>query len=353
MRTLVTGGAGYIGSHTVRELSRAKESPVVFDSLITGHRESVPGATFVLGDLSDKALLEQVMVSQSIEAIIHFAAFAYVGESVKDPCKYYLNNVKNTLNLLEVALKLNVRYFVFSSSCATYGEPDQTPITEEHPQNPINPYGTSKFMVEKILSDYSRAYDFNYVSLRYFNAAGADPSGEIGEDHTPETHLLPLTIKAALDLDKGISGQPDSPGLHVFGRDYPTRDGTCIRDYIHVNDLATAHTLALDYLSCGNSSNVFNLGNEKGASVLEVINAVQTVTGLKVPFRYSGKREGDPAILVSSSKKVRAELGWKPEKGELEEIVQTAWNWHKKNPEGFKDKKASTGTSSLPAGHGA
>ena len=318
---LVCGGAGYIGSHVNKLLTSRGYETVVFDSLIYGHREAVKWGTFIQGDLKNISDIEDVFQSHPIEAVLHFAAFAYVGESVKEPEKYYYNNIVNTLNLLQVMKKYGCRKIVFSSSCATYGEPDTMPITEDMPQNPINPYGFTKLAVERILKDYHDAYDLEYAVLRYFNAAGADPDGEIGESHDPETHIIPLVLDAA-------SGK--RPDIKVFGTDYPTPDGSCVRDYIHVSDLAEAHLLALNYLKKGGESDCFNLGNEKGTSVLEVVNAVRSITGQDFPVILAPRRPGDPAILVGSSEKARKILGWEPQFTDIKTIVHHAWKWHQK-----------------------
>ena len=321
MAILVCGGAGYIGSHVNKMLNRMGYDTVVFDNLVYGHREAVKWGKFVRGDLKNPEEIEAVFDACPIEAVMHFAAYAYVGESVTDPEKYYFNNVACTLNLLRAMRGHGCNKIIFSSTCATYGEPERVPITEDMPQNPINPYGASKLMVERILSDYGTAYGLRSVALRYFNAAGADPEGEIGEDHNPETHLIPLVLDAA-------SGK--RPDIKVFGTDYPTRDGSCIRDYIHVEDLAKAHILALQYLQNGGASERFNLGNERGTSVLEVIEAVKKVTGRDFKVTLSDRRSGDPATLVGSSDKVKAVLGWEPQYAEIETIVEHAWKWHEK-----------------------
>lgn len=294
---------------------------VVFDNLVYGHREAVKWGKFVRGDLKNPEEIEAVFDACPIEAVMHFAAYAYVGESVTDPEKYYFNNVACTLNLLRAMRGHGCNKIIFSSTCATYGEPERVPITEDMPQNPINPYGASKLMVERILSDYGTAYGLRSVALRYFNAAGADPEGEIGENHDPETHLIPLVLDAA-------SGKRSD--IKVFGTDYPTRDGSCIRDYIHVEDLAKAHILALQYLQNGGASERFNLGNERGTSVLEVIEAVKKVTGKDFKVTLSDRRPGDPATLVGSSDKVKAVLGWEPQYAEIETIVEHAWKWQEK-----------------------
>jgi UDP-glucose 4-epimerase len=321
---LVTGGAGYIGSHAVLTLQQAGYDVIVLDNLVYGHRdivEQVLQAELVIGDTSDRSLLDQLFQNRHIAGVMHFAAYAYVGESVTDPAKYYRNNVIGTLTLLEAMLAASVKKFVFSSTCATYGVPKTVPIPEDHPQAPINPYGASKLMVERILTDFSAAYDLRSVYFRYFNAAGADPAGRIGEDHTPETHLIPLTLLTALGKRDFIS---------VYGTDYPTPDGTCIRDYIHVSDLATAHVLGLEYLLSGGSTEVFNLGNGNGFSVKQVIDAAQQVTGRSIAVKESDRRPGDPPALVGSSEKAQAVLSWKPQYADLHEILAHAWNWHQR-----------------------
>lgn len=318
MAILVCGGAGYIGSHVNKALNRMGYETVVFDNLVYGHREAVKWGTFVQGDLENREQIEAVFQRFSIEAVFHFAAYAYVGESVLDPGKYYGNNVANTLNLLNVMKTHGCDKIIFSSTCATYGEPERVPITEDMPQAPINPYGASKLMVERILKDYGSAYGLKYAVLRYFNAAGADPEGALGEDHDPETHLIPLILEAA-------SGK--RPDVKVFGTDYPTRDGSCIRDYIHVEDLASAHILALKHLQSGGASDFFNLGNTLGTSVLEVIDAVRRVTGRDFTVTRVGRRDGDPAQLVGSSEKAQKILGWKPKYADIDVIVAHAWKW--------------------------
>jgi UDP-glucose 4-epimerase len=319
---LVTGGAGYIGSHTNKELNKAGYETLVVDNLIYGHEDFLKWGQLEKVDLRDLNGIKDIFESYSIETVMHFAAFTHVGESVEDPQKYYLNNLRNTLNLLQVMLEFKVKKLVFSSTCATYGNPLEIPLTEEHPQNPINPYGRGKFMVEQVLEDYSSAYDLQYVSLRYFNAAGADPEGEIGERHHPETHLIPLILDAAIGRREDIK---------IFGTDYDTPDGTCIRDYIHVTDLADAHLKALKYLEAGGKSQVFNLGNGNGFSVREVINTAQNVTGREIKVTETNRRQGDPPILVSSSHKAKKLLGWKPKYDDLSQIISTAWHWHKKD----------------------
>lgn len=321
MAILVCGGAGYIGSHVNKFLNRKGYETVVFDNLVYGHREAVKWGTFVKGDLSSEEDIESVFQQHEIDAVFHFAAYAYVGESVTEPEKYYYNNVANTLNLLKVMRQHGCNKIIFSSTCATYGEPERVPITEDMPQNPINPYGATKLMMERIFKDYHTAYGLEFVVLRYFNAAGADPEGEIGESHNPETHIIPLVLDAA-------SGKRED--IKVFGTDYDTKDGSCIRDYIHVYDLATAHLLALHHLEQGKESHFFNLGNELGTSVLEVIDSVKKVTGREFKVTLTDRRPGDPAKLVGSSRKAQDILGWKPVYGEIDKIVEHAWKWHEK-----------------------
>jgi UDP-glucose 4-epimerase len=318
---LVVGGAGYIGSHACKELFRQGYNPIVFDNLVYGHKNFIKWGEFLLGDLNNIDQIRLVFDKYKFDAVMHFAAFAYVGESVKDPQKYYQNNVVATLNLLNVMKEYNVNKFIFSSTCATYGNPEYLPIDEKHPQNPINPYGMSKLMVENILKDYSIAYDFRFVSLRYFNASGCDVDGEIGEFHDPETHLIPLILDAALGKRESIK---------VFGTDYDTKDGSAVRDYIHVVDLANAHILALTYLLEDGGSEIFNLGNGIGFSVNEVIECVKNVTGSSFKVEYVGRRSGDPAVLIGSSEKISSMLGWSPSYFKLDDIISTAWEWHRK-----------------------
>lgn len=321
---LVTGGAGYIGSHAVLALQQAGYQVVVLDNLVYGHRdivEQVLQVKLVVGDTNDRALLDRLFANHEIAAVMHFAAYAYVGESVTQPDKYYRNNVTGTLTLLEAMVAASVKQFVFSSTCATYGVPTIVPIPEDHSQNPINPYGATKLMVERILADFGPAYDFRSVSFRYFNAAGADPQGRLGEDHQPETHLIPLVLMAALGHRESIA---------IFGTDYPTPDGTCIRDYIHVTDLAQAHVLGLEYLLKGGQSEVFNLGNGSGFSVKEVIETARQVTGKNIVAVEHDRRPGDPPALVGSGEKARAMLGWSPEYADLHKILIHAWQWHQK-----------------------
>jgi UDP-glucose 4-epimerase len=319
---LVTGGAGYIGSHTVKKLTESGYKVIILDNLINGHQdivEQVLKVKLIIGDISDRHLLEKIFEAHSITAVIHFAAYAYVGESLKDPSKYYRNNVAGTLALLEAMEIASVNKLVFSSTCATYGIPNSIPILEDHPQCPINPYGASKKMVEQILADFSHASDLKYVCFRYFNAAGADPKGELGEDHDPETHLIPLVLYTALEKQDAIS---------IFGTDYPTKDGTCVRDYIHVVDLAQAHLLGLEYLLNGGKNQIFNLGNGNGFSVQEVIEIAKQITGKEIKVKRCARRLGDPAILVGSSEKARIMLGWLPKYPDLKDIMTHAWQWH-------------------------
>ena len=319
---LVTGGAGYIGSHTVLALKQRGYNCVILDNLIYGHQditERVLQVPLIIGDIGDRMLLNSIFESKKIIAVLHFSAYAYVGESIKDPNKYYYNNVAQTLILLETMLKFGVKKLVFSSTCATYGIPEKIPIPENHPQSPINPYGRSKQMVEKILQDYDYAYGLKSIILRYFNAAGAHPLGLLGEDHSPETHLIPLVLMTALGKRSRIN---------IYGNDYSTPDGTCIRDYIHVQDLAEAHCLSLERLLDNNTSDIFNLGNGQGYSVQQVIDTSQRVTGQCIPIKYSPRRDGDPPILVGSSEKARSILGWHPQYSDLETIISHAWQWH-------------------------
>jgi UDP-glucose 4-epimerase len=321
---LVTGGAGYIGSHTVQSLQKAGYGVIILDNLVYGHRELVDNvlkAKLIVGDISDRALLSDIFSTYPISAVIHFAAYAYVGESVMFPAKYYRNNVVGTLTLLEAMIAASVKKIVFSSTCATYGVPMSLPITEDHPQRPINPYGISKLTVEKMLADFDGAYGLKSVIFRYFNAAGADPVGRLGEDHSPETHLLPLVLMAALGKREAVS---------ILGNDYPTPDGTCIRDYIHVADLAQAHIQGLDYLLSGNDSDVFNLGNGGGFSVKEVIEAAREITGKTIEAIACPRRPGDPPILIGSSEKANKVLGWQPQYPNLKDMLLHAWNWHLK-----------------------
>ncbi|MBC7360881.1 MAG: UDP-glucose 4-epimerase GalE [Candidatus Aminicenantes bacterium] len=322
MKVLVTGGAGYIGSHTVKELLKKGHEIIIFDNFSSGRKELVCGGEVIHGDLRSKEEIKAAFENHKIEAVLHFAALIQVGESYTNPQKYYLHNLITSLNLLETMLKFGIKYFIFSSSAAVYGIPQRIPLEEDHPLNPINPYGTTKFMVERILQDYDRAYGLKYVSLRYFNAAGADPDGQIGEMHDPETHLIPSILLHLL-------GKKDN--FQVFGNDFPTPDGTAIRDYIHVTDLARAHVLALERLTAENQSQAINLGSSRGYSVLEVVKAVEKVTGKKVNLKFGPRRQGDVPVLLASSQKAESWLGWQREFSELEEIIETAWKWHQKH----------------------
>jgi UDP-arabinose 4-epimerase len=316
---LVTGGAGYIGSHACKALARAGYTPVAYDSLVYGHRRAVRWGPFVEADLADKEALRATLRTHDIAAVMHFAAFAYVGESMEKPQLYFRNNVVNTLTLLDAMLEAGIKPIVFSSTCATYGTPDTVPITEAEPQKPVNPYGESKLMMERALHWYGQAYGSRYVALRYFNASGADPEGETGESHDPETHLIPLILDAAL----GRRAQID-----IYGTDYPTPDGSAIRDYIHVQDLADAHVKAIEYLMRGGESVALNLGTGQGHSVREVIAAAERVTGHRVPRREVGRRAGDPPALVADPRRANEVLGWKPVMSDLDSIIGTAWRWH-------------------------
>jgi UDP-arabinose 4-epimerase len=317
-RILVTGGAGYIGSHTAKALSKSGYEPIVFDNLSTGHDWAVRWGPLVRGDLCDKPLIERTLREFEIGAVIHFAASAYVGDSVTHPRHYYQNNIANSLNLLDAMLDTGVRHIVFSSSCATYGSPETLPIREDHRQLPLSPYGESKYFIERAMESYARAYGQKYVSLRYFNAAGADPEGELGEKHDPETHLIPSIFQATL-------GQ--RPEFIVFGQDYDTPDGTCIRDFIHVSDLARAHVHAIDHLRAGGPCDTFNLGSGRGHSVSEVISVVEDVCGITVPVRYEAPRTGDAEALVADPARAMQVLSWKPVFPEIERIVADAWRW--------------------------
>lgn len=327
MNILVTGGAGYIGSHTVLELVSRDHRVVVLDNLSKGHRAAVRGIELVHGDTSDTRLLKEIFKKHGIEAVVHFAASSLVGESVRQPAGYYHNNMVKGLALLDAMVDSGVRMLVFSSTAAVYGEPVEVPIPEEHPTMPTNPYGATKLTLEGAMRWYSGAYGLRYASLRYFNAAGADPAGEIGEDHDPETHLIPLVLKSAAGL---------IPHLEIFGTNYPTPDGTCIRDYIHVNDLAVAHALALDALAAGLPPAIYNLGNGNGYSVLEVIRTAEEVVGKPIKVKYGPRRPGDPAALVAGSGKIMKELGWQPRFADLKTIIETAWRWHSSHPAGFE-----------------
>lgn len=320
-KILVVGGAGYIGSHMVKMLLAAGHHVVTFDDLSSGHRDAVLGGEFVSGSLADTDALDALFARQPFDSVMHFASFIQVGESVIEPAKYYRNNVANTLNLLDAMMRHGVKTFIFSSSAAVFGEPEYVPIDEAHPEHPLNPYGMSKWMVERILKDYDRAYGLKSISLRYFNAAGADPDGQLGERHQPETHLIPLVLQAA-------AGR--RPHIAVFGRDYDTPDGTCIRDYVHIVDLCQAHLLALEQLWSGADSAAYNLGNGAGFSVQEVIATARRVTGCNIPVVYGERREGDPARLVADSRLAQRALGWAPRYAELETIIAHAWRWEQR-----------------------
>lgn len=331
MATLVLGGAGYIGSHTVDRLIEKGEKTIVVDSLVTGHRQAVnKDAKFYQGDIADKDFMRQVFKENSdIDAVIHFAAYSLVAESMKKPLKYFDNNTAGMVKLLEVMNEFSIDKIVFSSTAATYGIPEEVPIKETTPQNPINPYGESKLMMEKIMRWADKAYGIKFVPLRYFNVAGAKPDGSIGEDHMPETHLLPIVLQVAM-------GKRDK--LQIFGDDYNTPDGTNIRDYVHPLDLADAHILAVDYLKAGNPSTAFNLGSSTGFSNREILEAARKVTNKEIPAEIVPRRGGDPDVLVASSTKAREVLGWKPQFDDISKIIETAWKWHTLHPEGYQDK---------------
>ena len=321
---LVTGGAGYIGSHSVLALQRAGYGVVVLDNLVHGHREFVEDilqVDLVVGDIGDRATLDKLFATYNFAAVMHFAAYIAVGESVSNPAKYYRNNVSGTLTLLEAMVAANVKKIVFCSTCSIYGTPKQVPMTEDHPQAPINPYATSKWMVERMLADFDRAYDLRSIIFRFFNASGANPEGLLGEDHNPETHLIPLVLLTALGKRSSIS---------IWGTDYPTPDGTCLRDYIHVSDLANAHILAIEYLLQGGNSEVFNLGNGSGFSVRQVIETARQVTGREIKVIECDRRPGDPSILVGSSDKAQKILGWYPQYPDISKIISDAWQWHQR-----------------------
>ncbi|AVQ44378.1 UDP-glucose 4-epimerase GalE [Clostridium botulinum] len=326
MPILVCGGAGYIGSHMVAYLVEKGQDVVILDNLCTGHKESILGGKLYIGDLRDKEILDKVFTENNIEAVIDFAAFSLVGESVQEPLKYFENNIGSTISLLDAMKRHNVKYIVFSSTAATYGEPERTPILEEDKTFPTNPYGESKLAVEKILKWCDKAYGIKYTVLRYFNACGAHISGKIGEHHNPETHLIPIILQVALGEREKIM---------IFGEDYDTHDGTCIRDYVHVSDLASAHFLALERMRNGGESAIYNLGNGKGFSVKEVIETTRKVTGREIKAEVAVRREGDPAILIASSEKAINQLRWVPKYNSLETIIETAWNWHKNHPQGY------------------
>jgi UDP-glucose-4-epimerase GalE len=322
---LVTGGAGYIGSHAAKALRRAGYGVVIYDNLTAGHREAALGLPLIVGDIGDVSAVRRALRESGAAAVMHFAAWLSVADSVKDPEGYYRNNVEGTLATLEAMAAERCRQFVFSSSCAVYGEPSETPITESHPTNPINPYGGTKLTVEQALPGFEQAHGIRSVALRYFNAAGADPEGELGEVHSPEIHIIPRAIEAA------SGGAP----LQVFGTDYPTPDGTCLRDYVHVTDLADAHLRALERLETGGGSATYNVGTEQPSSVHQVIATVERVTGRAVPRQIAPRRAGDPAVLYASAARIRAELGWTPRRASLDTIVEDAWRWHSTHPDGF------------------
>lgn len=326
MKILVAGGAGYIGSHVALDLARKGFEPVILDSLVKGHREAVRAGKLIVGDIGNLEFVKDVLKQEKIEAVVHLAAYSLVGESVTEPAKYFRNNIGNGQTLLDAMLACGVKRIVFSSTAAVYGEPERTPITEDHPKNPTNPYGFSKLTFEGIMGAYDRAYGLKFIALRYFNAAGADPEGGIGEDHRPESHLIPIVLQTALGL---------RDHLELFGADYPTPDGSCIRDYIHVTDLSQAHLLALKALNDGSESRVFNLGNGHGYSNRQVIEVARKITGREIPVHEGPRRPGDPAALVASSAGIREELGWKPQYPDLESIIETAWRWHKDHPYGY------------------
>jgi UDP-glucose 4-epimerase len=323
MKLLVVGGAGYIGSHMVKHLQRAGHEWVVADNFSTGHRRALMDGCVVELDIADPQALDTLFAQHRFDAVFHFASFIQVGESVSEPGKYYQNNFAATLTLLQAMVRAGVRHFIFSSTAAVYGDPMYVPIDEEHPKAPINPYGRSKWMVEQLLEDFDRAYGLKSVCLRYFNAAGADPEGQLGERHEPETHLLPLILQAA-------GGRRES--ITVYGRDYDTADGTCVRDYIHVTDLIAAHALALDYLLQGGTSSAFNLGNGQGFSVQQVIDTARRVTGQAIRVSEAPRRAGDPPSLVADPRRAQAVLGWQPQFASLEQIVTHAWHWEQKYP---------------------
>ncbi|APW62048.1 UDP-glucose 4-epimerase GalE [Paludisphaera borealis] len=327
MNVLVSGGAGYVGSHAARMLANAGHEVWAYDNLVFGHRGAVAPGRLIEGDLLDRPKLEAALKAHKIDAVMHFAAFAYVGESVTDPGKYYHNNVVGTLSLMDAMRAVGVRRIVFSSTCATYGEPESVPIRESQAQNPINPYGYTKLVIERALADYAKAYKWGYAALRYFNASGASADGDLGEDHDPETHLIPLVLQVALGQREHIT---------IFGDKLPTPDGTCIRDYIHVDDLASAHISALERLEPGTEFKC-NLGTGQGTSVKEVVDACRRITGHAIPAVIAGPRAGDPPALVADASLARRELGWTPRFTSIAPIVESAWRWHQKHPNGYGD----------------
>ncbi len=332
MRILVTGGAGYIGSHVVKELLTAGHSLLTLDNLATGHRASLVGGKFIECDLKNKKRLQEIFEQFQPQALIHLAADSLVGESVERPQQYYHNNLLGSINLLDVMLDYGLKKIVYSSTAAVYGEAQEIPLREDSPTNPTNPYGRSKLYFTRIMQDYERAYGLRFISLRYFNASGADPSGRMGEDHNPETHLIPIVLERALGLREE---------LVVFGTDYQTRDGTCIRDYIHVSDLARAHLLAVEALAKGHSGAIYNLGSGTGYSVQEVIETAREITGSKIPCREGDRRPGDPPVLIASSELIKKELGWQPEYQDLKLMIETAWRWHRNNPQGYRGRESN------------
>ena len=324
----MTGGAGYIGSHSAKVLRAAGHRPVIFDNLSAGHRQAALDHPLVVGDISDLEALRRAIRQSGATAVMHFAAWLSVPDSVRDPIGYYRNNVQGALTVLEAMVHERCRYFVFSSTCAVYGEPRETPIRESHPYHPINAYGQTKLAIEQALPHFERAYDLRFVALRYFNAAGADPDGQLGEDHDPEIHVIPRALAAA----------SHGTAIDVFGDDYPTPDGTCLRDYVHVMDLADAHVRALQRLEGGGASAVYNVGTERPTSVRQVLDAVERVTGKKLDRRKAARRPGDPAALFASAEKIRTELGWTPRHVDVDTIVRDAWNWHSNHPAGYEGK---------------
>ncbi len=328
MNILVTGGAGYIGSHVVEALQKAGFTPIVYDNLSTGHAAAVPeDVQLIEGDIHNVAFAKHIMEQFKIDAVIHFAASSLVGESMENPSKYYFNNVEGSFHLLEAMRGAGVDRIVFSCTAAVYGEPEEVPIKEDSKLQPTNVYGRSKLVIEGMLADYDMAYDMRYVALRYFNAAGASPTRDIGEDHNPESHLIPLVLKTAQGVRKQVA---------IYGTDYPTEDGTCVRDYIHVCDLAEAHVLALKHLLAGGASRVYNLGSENGFSVRQIIDSAKKVTGVDFTVVEEARRAGDPAVLIASSEKIRVELGWVPKHSNVEEVIDNAWKWHKGHPYGYE-----------------
>ena len=335
MKILVTGGAGYVGSFAARHLMQRGHQVTVIDNLCQGHRGTLPSETLVVGDIADRELIGRLLDEQEVEAVMHFAAATNVEESVRDPAYHYRNNTLNTLGLLETMLEHDVRKIVFSSTAATYGETDEMPLREDAPKNPVCPYGYSKLAIEWMIQDFSEAYGLSYSILRYFNASGAAPDGEHGEDHSPETHLIPLIIQA-------MKGKRDE--VQIFGSDYETRDGTALRDYVHVDDLALAHELAVEWCpepgsgsGCADRGGIFNIGTGGGNTVLEVVQALERVTGEKVPYRMAGRRAGDPARLIASNDRLRDVLGWRPTHNEIDSVVETAWKWHTSHPDGYEN----------------